>query len=500
MDPQRRQREVVDIQTLTRWCDMSVPSYNVVVDNPNFKTSPFPMDDAINKKVILWCGDVTHVNTEAIVNSTNEAMNDHNVVSERILARAGPGLRKELRTVIKSCRTGEAKMTKGYNLPVRYIIHTVGPRYNLRYKTAAESALFSCYRSILQLIRENQITSIGLSCVHTQRRGYPSYEGAHIAIRTVYRFLQKYGKDIDTVVFVATGEDEVVYKSLLPLYFPRNRDEELFAAFHLPLDVGNADGEPVIAERQIRISGKPTHAPLANDLEESVNINEAFDTSIAIGAHAFSKMQGDIDKQRKQKMQRIKGTSVEYFEHQKRYERLLRRAKLVDLSEIEATHCLYHSGFDKAGRAVVIFVAHYFQAHLVDQEKALLYFVNMMDSIVKKKFVVVYLHTLSTKEQQPPLTFLKDIESLVDSRYRNNLSAIYIIHPTFWSKVLMWYFATFCVSGMKGKVQYIPGLEYLYSRVPFDQLDLPQFVSDYDQQVHGTRYYNPEEDAALGSL
>ena len=56
----------------------------------------------------------------------------------------------------------------------------------------------------------------------------------------------------------------------------------------------------------------------ANDLEESVNINEAFETSIAIGAHAFSKMQGDIDKQRKQKMQRLKGAPVEYFEHQKR--------------------------------------------------------------------------------------------------------------------------------------------------------------------------------------
>ena len=57
---------------------------------------------------------------------------------------------------------------------------------------------------------------------------------------------------------------------------------------------------------------------IANGIEESVNINEAFETSVSIGAHAFSKMQGDIDKQRKQKMQRLKGTPVEYFEHQKR--------------------------------------------------------------------------------------------------------------------------------------------------------------------------------------
>lgn len=51
------------------------------------------------------------------------------------------------------CKTGEAKLTKGYNLPARYIIHTVGPRYNLKYITAAESALYSCYRNVLQLCR-----------------------------------------------------------------------------------------------------------------------------------------------------------------------------------------------------------------------------------------------------------------------------------------------------------------------------------------------------------
>ena len=66
-----------------------------------------------------------------------------------------------------------------------------------------------------------------------------------------------------------SGVSQAVYRSLLPLYFPRSRDEELFAAFHLPLDVGNADGEPVIAERQIRISGKPTQAPLGETQKAS---------------------------------------------------------------------------------------------------------------------------------------------------------------------------------------------------------------------------------------
>lgn len=55
--------------------------------------------------------------------------------------------------LIVVCKTGDAKITKGYNLPARYVIHTVGPRYNVRYHTAAESALFSCYRKIMQLVR-----------------------------------------------------------------------------------------------------------------------------------------------------------------------------------------------------------------------------------------------------------------------------------------------------------------------------------------------------------
>ena len=77
----------------------------------------------------------------------------------------------QVRQDLQSCRTGEAKLTKGYNLAARYVIHTVGPRYNTKYKTAAESALFMCYRNVLQLSSEHKLSTLGLAVINTTRRG-----------------------------------------------------------------------------------------------------------------------------------------------------------------------------------------------------------------------------------------------------------------------------------------------------------------------------------------
>lgn len=133
-------------------------------------------------------GDVALLNCTAVVNTSNESLNDKNPVSDSIHQLAGPELRDELlklkggvqRSVSRvfswrcskmcrfcppsaeqsfllarlraGCRTGEAKLTKGFNLAARFIIHTVGPKYKSKYRTAAESSLYSCYRNIMQLV------------------------------------------------------------------------------------------------------------------------------------------------------------------------------------------------------------------------------------------------------------------------------------------------------------------------------------------------------------
>jgi len=499
---------VVEVDKLTHWIYTDVPEYNVEVeDEDNMRQSPFIWDDHLNRKIILWCGDITQLNTEAIVNSTNESLSDRNPLSERIFLKAGAQLKLEIKNEIKTCKTGEARMTKGYNLPSRHIIHTVGPRYNVRYKTAAESALYNCYRNVMQIVRDSHIPSVALPCIHSSRRGYPSYEGAHIAIRTVRRFMDRFGDDIESVTFVVTGDDEEVYTSLLPLYFPRSRSEEIFAAYHLPYDVGNETGEPVIAERQIRIDPKPAKAFVRGMMtdrpsmfEETVNINEVFETSMPVGAHPFAKMEVDIDKKRRQQIQGKIVAEANILEQQRRYERWLKRAKADDLSSVSQLRCLYQSGFDRYNRPVLVFISKFFKQYMVDPDKAAMYLIREMDNIVSKEYVVVYVHTAADKDNQPETSFIKDIINLIDARYRNNLRAFYILHPTFWFKFGTWFLTTFQISGLKDKVHNIPGLEYLYSRIPADQLDLPQFVHDYDLRFNGTRYYRPEEDQAIGAL
>jgi len=255
----------VSLGTLPRWGkqeeNISSPTTEGTEEIKGIK---FPIRHDVNDKLILWQGDLRLLDVDAIVNSTNEAMTDNTGLSGSILEAAGAELVEEI-SRIEHCRTGEARITKAYNLPARFVIHTVGPRYNDKYKTAAENALHNCYRSCLECIKENNLHTIALPVVNSQKRGYPPEPGSHIAIRTVRRFLENWGKSIETVVFcVSNSEEHKLYSRVLSLYCPRNKRELLTAKEELPRDTGNEFGETVIEERKIRISAFPG-TPRANN-------------------------------------------------------------------------------------------------------------------------------------------------------------------------------------------------------------------------------------------
>lgn len=91
-------------------------------------------------------GDISLLKVDAITNTTDETLTERNSISDRILNRAGSELWEAVQKDVKLCRTGEVRLTKGYNLPAKYVIHTVGPIYSDKYKTAAENTLHLCYR------------------------------------------------------------------------------------------------------------------------------------------------------------------------------------------------------------------------------------------------------------------------------------------------------------------------------------------------------------------
>ncbi|XP_072036889.1 protein GDAP2 homolog isoform X2 [Amphiura filiformis] len=491
MDPIGTQTGIVKVDVIPKWNETEIPKYSVTDIK---KTSRFPWRPDLNRKIALWEGDITTLDCVGMVHPTNESLNEPSPLTEKIHKLAGPDLRQEVKTKVRGCRTGEAKLTKGYQLPARFVIHTVGPRYNIKYKTAAESALYNCYRNVLMLAKEQQIYSLSMCAINSVKRGYPPEEAAHIAIRTIRRFLEKHGKSFECIVLVNMGINEDIYQDLLPLYFPRNTIEEQWAIDLLPENVGNQDGEPVIAERQIRIMGTIENGE-DSDGEEAEEKWEEELSKMHVGQHAFTNMEADPDRIKKQRGNKAATPLESEIDLRRRYERLLRRARTEDLSDIAAHRCIYQTGTDIFGRPIVIFVARNFPASIIDLDKALLYFIHVLDPIVNQDYVAVYFHTLSTGDNQPELSWLKDVYHAVDNRYRKNLKSFYIVHPTVWSRLVTWYFTTFTASPIKDKVHNVTGVHYLYHSIHPDQLDIPPFVLDHDLQVNGPNYYSADGDS-----
>ncbi|XP_042224075.1 protein GDAP2 homolog isoform X3 [Homarus americanus] len=505
MEPLGVNPQIVDVWSLPTWgaTKTGTPPLLPPQPTPNHTTPPFSVNKVLNNKICLWPGDITRLNAEGIVHSTNESLNDRNGYSERLLFKAGPELKNELYNNVKNCKTGEVRVTDGYKLAARYILHTVGPRYNIKYQTAAESALHNCYRRTLQCALEKKMRSLALCVINSVRRGYPPDQGAHIALRTVRRFLEHWGQSVERVIFVADSIDVSIYEILMPLYFPRSSEEEECSRYLLPTDLGDEYGEPVIPDRQIRIIDNPQHKyedliQMKRDVDDSADLATQFQSSVSIGDHAFSQMEEDIDKQRLLGGQPSYATAdpetasmTSDLQHKQRYERLLRRAKNEDLSEVSGIGCLYKCGVDKFGRPVVIFIGKWFKFNEINLDKALLYLIHLLDPLVRGDYVVIYFHTITGTENHPSLSWIRQVYEVLEYKYKKHLKAFYIVHPTLWTKIMTWWFTTFMAPQIKHKVHSVPGVEYLYDIIDPDQLEIPAYITEHDMTINGIRYYRP---------
>jgi len=158
-------------------------------------------------------GDITKFDVDAIVNAANTTLLGGGGVDGAIHRAAGPELVVECRT-IGGCRPGEAKITCGYNLPARFIIHTVGPVWRGGGRGEAE-VLASCYRNSLQLAVGNGIKTIAFPAISCGVYRYPISEASQIAVETTREFLANSDK-IDKLIFVvATDEIFAAYRRLL---------------------------------------------------------------------------------------------------------------------------------------------------------------------------------------------------------------------------------------------------------------------------------------------
>ncbi|PIK41782.1 putative O-acetyl-ADP-ribose deacetylase MACROD1 [Apostichopus japonicus] len=287
--------EVLTINDLATW-----PEYaeDLELTEAANSTSASNTNTDLSKKIVLWQGDITKLNVDAIVNAANNSLLGGGGVDGAIHRSAGSKLLSECRT-LNGCVTGDAKITAAYLLPSQFVVHTVGPICRSLHSVVSQDSkmlLTSCYRTCLDKVLEHNelnkrspdtaskdeerpgvsaedddsnasiskrlqrfeppIRSIAFPCISTGIYGYPQEAAAEVALKTIREWIEEHPDELDAVIFCVFLDSDVrIYEKLLPVYFPL---PEISFVTNFPLDTTKVSVLNVVTQPSPWLMGKFT--------------------------------------------------------------------------------------------------------------------------------------------------------------------------------------------------------------------------------------------------
>ena len=246
----------------------------------------------------------------------------------------------------------------------------------------------------------------------------------------------------------------MVYESLLTLYFPRSASEEHDAAKLLPLAQRSPAVQPTKGPSAGTApeEGKALGARLGHLASSSWDPNPALagltqppkphvsngaPSGLAGGAAATAVLDAAASV----------ATSNEAILRGSAYASFLQRAGLADLSDIESMQLFYRGGVDARGRPIFLFWAGHLPSRPVDLERVLMHLMRTLDAHVHAGYIIIYIHTTLSPENEPPFAWLRKVYDLFDQRLKDNLHLMYVVHASWWLKMAMNFLRTFVASG-----------------------------------------------------
>ncbi|KAM6922758.1 ADP-ribose glycohydrolase MACROD2 isoform 2-T2 [Lycodopsis pacificus] len=210
-----RRQDFVSLDKISTWGEEN---------RPNEKEEGTEQTDGggLSDKVSLYKGDITVLEVDAIVNAANSSLLGGGGVDGCIHKAAGSCLYDECHS-LNGCETGKAKITCGYDLPAKYVIHTVGPVARGHVGPTENNDLTSCYQNSLRLMKEHDLSTVAFPCISTGIFGFPNEPAADIALNTVKSWIEENPDKITRVIFcVFLENDFAIYKKKMSEMFPDN--------------------------------------------------------------------------------------------------------------------------------------------------------------------------------------------------------------------------------------------------------------------------------------